>query len=155
MPDLISELLASFLRISQLGRKFAWDIWKPELGQYIGRLINCIYPAFFCNKKIPLPWLRSEKNGQSQALGDRFVDHKYSENLQCIFFGQPRLTPNVTRPDLYRRQATPSGSVQDSFAFLLAMARRGRYRRACPCRVRTLKGQSVGQGKSTPCAAAP
>eukprot|EP00964_Phaeocystis_antarctica_P074433 scaffold45753_cov97-Phaeocystis_antarctica.AAC.6 len=29
--------IASFLRISQLGRKFAWDIWKPELGQCPGQ----------------------------------------------------------------------------------------------------------------------
>eukprot|EP00964_Phaeocystis_antarctica_P046127 scaffold26603_cov52-Phaeocystis_antarctica.AAC.1 len=27
--------IASFLRFFQLGRKIAWDIWKPELGQHI------------------------------------------------------------------------------------------------------------------------
>eukprot|EP00964_Phaeocystis_antarctica_P087476 scaffold55521_cov60-Phaeocystis_antarctica.AAC.1 len=64
--------------------------------------------------------------------------------------------PNLTRPDLYRRQSTPSDSVQESSALLLAMARRAKI--ATPARVRrhvrTREGlkcrTSKGRGASAP-----
>eukprot|EP00964_Phaeocystis_antarctica_P069596 scaffold42309_cov32-Phaeocystis_antarctica.AAC.1 len=56
---------------------------------------------------------------------------------------------NLTRPDLYRRQSTPSGSVQESSALLLAMAT-SKAARACPCRVRTREAKVSDREDSRP-----